>query len=209
MENSIKICSCCNLSKTLDCFRKEKSRYRAKCKSCTKETQDKYILENKDKKAVWNKKYSNANKEKIKQYLTKPEVRQARKVSSKKTYEKHKSEYIKKQTAYAKTKRDVINNRARENWDNCYEKYKDRYKLKSRMRDRKIRMQVIAKFFKQQIQDIYKKCLSLKNETMIDFEVDHIIPLNGETVSGLHVPWNLQILTKEENLKKSNKWIKD
>ena len=47
------------------------------------------------------------------------------------------------------------------------------------------------------IKEIYLKCPE-------GFHVDHIIPLNGEFVSGLHVENNLQYLTIAENLSKNN-----
>ncbi|MGH6627608.1 MAG: hypothetical protein ACRECD_13905 [Burkholderiaceae bacterium] len=41
-------------------------------------------------------------------------------------------------------------------------------------------------------------------ETCVAHEVDHIIPLLGRRVSGLHVENNLRVVPREENRKKSN-----
>ena len=54
---------------------------------------------------------------------------------------------------------------------------------------------------------LYLKAQELTKMTGERYVVDHIIPLISPDVCGLHVPWNLRVITQEENLKKSNKVV--
>lgn len=56
----------------------------------------------------------------------------------------------------------------------------------------------LSKVQLEQIKEIYRNCPE-------GFHVDHIMPLKGKELSGLHVPWNLQYLPGIVNKMKSNK----
>jgi len=58
----------------------------------------------------------------------------------------------------------------------------------------------------EQIKLIYAHAKECEMLTGDKYHVDHIVPLQGENVSGLHVPWNLQVLPADINIAKSNKF---
>jgi hypothetical protein len=61
---------------------------------------------------------------------------------------------------------------------------------------------------KAEMESIYTYCLALRS-CGLDYHVDHIIPLQGKSVSGLHVPSNLQVLYSKDNIAKKNRWDND
>lgn len=85
-------------------------------------------------------------------------------------------------------------------------KHRAKYSALDALRRQKIKCSEISKIHKIDIEKIYQKCFVMKRETGTEYCVDHIIPINHENVCGLHVPWNLQILTKKENSIKINKF---
>jgi len=167
-----------------------------------KEYNRKYYLENKEKNKEQHRKYYLENQEKIKEKQRK--------------YNLENPEYTRK---YYLENKEKINERHRkyslENPEKIKEKSR-RYQLKNpekiratcaKRRSKKLQATppwLSVKDWKA-INKVYSDCLKLEEETGIKHHVDHIIPLQGKNVSGLHVPWNLQILTATENLMKGNR----
>jgi 5-methylcytosine-specific restriction endonuclease McrA len=60
---------------------------------------------------------------------------------------------------------------------------------------------------KSEIRQLYQIAITMTKTTGEQYVVDHIVPLRSEFVCGLHVPWNLRVITQEENLKKSNQLV--
>lgn len=56
----------------------------------------------------------------------------------------------------------------------------------------------------QAIQSVYEECRRLTRSSGLEYQVDHIIPLQGRLVSGLHVENNLRIIPAVENRQKHN-----
>jgi hypothetical protein len=89
------------------------------------------------------------------------------------------------------------------------QKFKHKYSAKTMMRNAQKRMATPKWLTKDHLKkiesiyllrDLYSLFVGKKHE------VDHIVPLKSGSVCGLHVPWNLRIITQFENRSKSNKF---
>lgn len=119
-------------------------------------------------------------------------------------YEKNKEAILEKNKKYAEA-RPEIGKKAKKSW-----KIRNAYRVtamtaKRRAAKLKATPDWLTERHLTEISEFYWLAKDLKAVSGQTYHVDHIIPLQGKDVCGLHVPWNLQVLPDNINLSKSNK----
>lgn len=94
--------------------------------------------------------------------------------------------------------------RAKSNWRQCNRGHTN---YLSRRRQRYVRQATPGWADCETIKQLYVQASTLSEVLGVVHHVDHIIPLRGDLVCGLHTPDNMQIITKQANLRKGNKYI--
>lgn len=94
----------------------------------------------------------------------------------------------------------------RERHRNYYAKERHRYIENAKLRSDRIRNKAPAWIDRRYVSMLRKICMRVTECTGVQWEIDHLIPLQGELVSGLHVHSNLQLLPAYANRLKSNKY---
>lgn len=80
----------------------------------------------------------------------------------------------------------------------------------NRAKRRASKLQATPRWFnkghQKEVKELYKLSKEIQWLSEEKLTLDHIIPLQGKEVSGLHVPWNLQILPLGLNISKLNRF---
>ena len=172
----MRTCKKCFQEKELDAFKKHTNGRRHVCKKCQ------YVMEMINPTTHANRiarmqryRDSEQGKETTKQYESSPQGKENRKNATKK-YEQTLAGYLVKRTTVAKRRAARLQRTPA--W--------------------------ITDFDKLKIKCVHSIAAMLTRENKEPWHVDHIIPLQGEFVSGLHVPSNLQVMRGVDNASKRN-----
>lgn len=104
---------------------------------------------------------------------------------------------------YLEKNRDAVNARQRA----AYHANRDAHIQKVANRVKHIKRATPSWCDLSEVAKIYAQARALTKQTGIQHHVDHIVPLRGRTVCGLHVPANLRVITAKKNWQKHARFI--
>jgi hypothetical protein len=218
------ICKKCNVDKPLDEFQldKRRNKHYGTCRKCrvkaqndrrlanldesrkrTREYLQVWRAKNPEKVAATNKKYDEKNRDKRSEY-----AKQYRKANPEKVralFDSWAERNPEKIRGYMQKASKAWHERNPDYLSNFYMANKERY-VAARARRRAAQDSATPAWLtaidKAMIQEMYDVSEARYIQTGIKHHVDHIVPINGKNVAGMHVPWNLQVITAHENLSK-------
>jgi hypothetical protein len=206
----MKYCKKCDSTKPLSEFGKHKRRKDGLslwCKSCKSAYDAEYRQKNKEaiskSKAEWYQNNREHCDQKTKRWVSENKGRRKEIVNQ--SYQNNRESKLKYSKEYRQSNPKVCADRIK-NWE---ARNPDRVRAKNARR-RVAKLNAEPSWLTQEQQDqitfLYGVAKDCELMTGDKYHVDHIVPLQGKDVCGLHVPWNLQVLPADINQAKSNKF---
>jgi len=178
-------CKCCGAIKPESDFhfRKDTGKHRTSCKICWRQKTDAWAAANIEKRRAISLKWAKANY---------PYLR-----AKKAEYRAKDPERMRKWATENPEKMQAC----RDRWCANNKDRKAEHAANRRARLRGAVPSWANRFF---IAEAYRLARLRTQITGFEWEVDHIVPLAGKTVSGLHVEWNLRVIPRSDNRKKGH-----
>lgn len=175
----MKICSKCDERKDYNCFSKNPSSrdgLHSVCKVCRAKVKRLWHQKTKSQRSEYNKDYHKNHKQKRSDY-------------AKKRRKQNPEVYAEIAKRWQKNNPDKVN------------AISAKYKASKKQRT----PTWLSEEHLQEMKNTYSHAKECELLTGDPYHVDHIVPLQGKNVCGLHVPWNLQVLPADINQSKSNR----
>ena len=205
MQALTKTCSKCGEEKPRTEFNKNKAQkdgLQNNCKSCHAEQVAKYREKNVVERVEHDRKYREKNKDKIAAYRKENKGDIA--AQKARYYQKNKEKNAARSKAWYEKNKNKVKIRHKE-WaaQNRHKKNASLAKRRSAQLEATPPWLTTEDF--ERIEDFYRLANLMTSLGLGEWHVDHIVPLQGREVKGLHVPWNLRVMPAAQNLSKGNK----
>jgi hypothetical protein len=197
----MKICKDCKIKKDLlDFYGKQ-----TKCKQCTKIDQKRYYIKNKihitNRNLVYQRTHKESHRKSNKKYCL--NNKEKRLVYQRKYRSLNKARLLARDRLYNEKNRLKCKEQESK-WRSLNRGHYNASKAKRRIAKLNRTPKWLTALDWEKIKEYYIYAQLFSETLGIQYDVDHIIPLQGKNISGLHCPENLQILTAKENAQKRN-----